>query len=85
MIRSATAFGLAGARQIGDAVRSLSSYIVLRLVTDGESLPRPFIVSFRGDDMLPPPPIFGVLRVWGDSVRRRIGRHRGDGRRVELN
>ena len=74
-----------GARQIRDAVRSLSSYIVLRLVTDGESLPRPFIVSFRGDDMLPPPPIFGVLRVWGDSVRRRIGRHRGDGRRVELN
>ncbi len=75
-----------GARQIRDALRSLSSYIVVRLINDAESLPRPFIVAFRGDDMpAPPPPIFSVLRVWGHSVRRRIGRHRGDGRRVELN
>src|SRR5439155_1451485 len=32
-----------------------------------------------------PPPIFGVLRVWSESVRRRIGRHRSDGRPVDLN
>jgi hypothetical protein len=61
-----------GARRIRDAVRSLSSYIVVRLVTDAESLPRPFTVAFRADDLAPPPPIFEVLRVWGDSVRRRI-------------
>ena len=74
-----------GARRIREAVRSLSSYIVVRVVTDAEPLPRPFTVAFRADDMAPPPPIFGVLRVWGDSVRRRIGRHRSDGRPVELN
>jgi hypothetical protein len=73
-----------GARQIRDAVRSLSSYIVVRLVTDTESLPRPFIIAFRGDDMPAPPPIFVVLREWSDSVRRRIGRRRSDGRPVEL-
>jgi len=73
-----------GARQIRDAVRSLSSFIVVRLVTDTESLPRPFTIAFRADDMPAPPPIFGVLRVWSDSVRRRIGRRRSDGRPVEL-
>ena len=73
-----------GVRRICDAVRSLSSYIVVRLVTDTESLPRPFIIAFRGDDMPAPPPIFVVLREWSDSVRRRIGRRRSDGRPVEL-
>ena len=73
-----------GARQIRDAVRSLSSYIVVRLVTDAESLPRPFTVAFRADDMPAPPPIFLVLREWSDSVRRRIGKRRSDGRPVEL-
>jgi hypothetical protein len=73
-----------GARRIREAVRSLSSYIVVRLVTDGESLPRPFTIAFRADDMPAPPPIFGVLRVWSDSVRQRIRRRRSDGRPVEL-
>jgi hypothetical protein len=73
-----------GARRIRDAVRSLSSYIVVRLVTDAESLPRPFSVAFRADDLPAPPPIFVALRVWSDSVRRRIGRHRSDARPVEL-
>lgn len=64
-----------GARQIREAVRSLSSFIVVRLVTDARSLPRPFAVAFRADDDLPEPqPIFVVLREWSDSVRRRIGR-----------
>ena len=64
-----------GAREIKEAVRSLSSFIVVRLVTDAESLPRPFTVAFRADDDTPPPrPIFVVLREWSDSVRRRIGR-----------
>jgi hypothetical protein len=69
-----------GARQIRDAVRSLSSYIVVRLVTDAESLPRPFTVAFRADDMPAPQPIFLVLREWSDSIRRRIGKRRSDGR-----
>ena len=73
-----------GARRIREAVRSLSSYIVLRLITDAESLPRPFIVAFRDDDMPAPPPIFSVLRVWGDSVRRRIRRPRSGERPLEL-
>jgi len=73
-----------GARRIRDAVRSLSSYIVVRLVTDAESLPRPFTVAFRADDMPAPPPIFGVLRVWSDSVRRRVGRRRSHGRPADL-
>jgi len=74
-----------GARRIRDAVRSLSSYIVVRLVTDAESLPRPFTVVFRADDLAAPPPIFVALREWSDSVRRRVGRRRSDGRPVELN
>jgi hypothetical protein len=73
-----------GARQIRDTVRSLSSFIVVRLVTDAESLPRPFTVAFRADDMPALPPIFVVLREWSDSVRRRIGRRRSNGRPIEL-
>ena len=73
-----------GAQRIREAVGSLSSYVVLRLATDAESLPRPFTVAFRADDMPAPPPIFVVLREWSDSVRRRIGRRRSDGRPVEL-
>jgi len=62
-----------GARQISSAVRSLSSFIVVRVVTDVESLPRPFSVAFQADD-LPAPPVFAVLHEWNDSVRRWIGR-----------
>ena len=60
------------ARQI--AVRSLSSFIVVRMVTEDKSLPRPFTIAFRAEDTPAAPPIFVVLREWSDSVRRRIGR-----------
>src|SRR5439155_21460791 len=73
-----------GAQHSRKAVRSLSSYIVVRLVTEAESLPRTFIVAFRDDDMPAPPTIFGVLRVWGDSVRRRIRRPRTGDQPLEL-
>jgi hypothetical protein len=63
------------ARQIRKAVRALSSFIVVRVVTDAESIPRPFSVAFRAEDMPAPAPIFVVLREWGDSVRKRIARH----------
>ena len=62
------------ARQIRGAVRSLSSFIVVRMVTEDKSLPRPFTIAFRAEDTPAAPPIFVVLREWSDSVRRRIGR-----------
>jgi hypothetical protein len=62
------------ARNIREAVRSLSSFIVVRMVTEDKSLPRPFTIAFRAEDTPAAPPIFVVLREWSDSVRRRIGR-----------
>jgi hypothetical protein len=62
------------ARSIRDAVRSLSTFIVVRMVTEDKSLPRPFTIAFRAEDTPAAPPIFVVLREWSDSVRRRIGR-----------
>jgi len=62
------------ARNIRQAVRSLSSFIVVRMVTEDKSLPRPFTIAFRAEDTPAAPPIFVVLREWSDSVRRRIGR-----------
>lgn len=62
------------ARQIRDAVRALSSFLVVRVVTDTKLLPRPFSIAFRAEDIPAPTPIFVVLREWSDSVRKRIGR-----------
>ncbi len=62
------------ARNIREAVRSLSSFIVVRMVTEDKSLPRPFTIAFRAEDTPAAAPIFVVLREWSDSVRRRIGR-----------
>jgi len=62
------------ARHIREAVRALSSFIVVRMVTDDKSVPRPFTIVFRAEDTPAAPPIFVVLREWSDSVRRRIGR-----------
>ncbi len=42
-----------GARQIGAAVRGMSPFIAVRVVTDTASVDRPFSVPFHADDMAP--------------------------------
>jgi hypothetical protein len=62
-----------GAKEIRTALRALSPFIVVNVVTDATSIARPFSVPFRADDNaeLPAPPAVGLL-AWGLSLRRQL-------------
>jgi hypothetical protein len=61
-------------RQILEALNALSSFIVVRIVADGQTVQRPFGVVFRrNDDVVesPPPPL-NRFRAWSASLTRRL-------------
>lgn len=63
-----------GSRQIIAALRALSSFIVVRLVSDKGSLPRPFSVVFQADadaTMRSAPP-WERFQEWRASISRRL-------------
>jgi hypothetical protein len=62
-------------RQIVEALSALSSFMVVRIVADGQSVPRPFGVVFkRSTDAVPDPvaPPLERLRAWSASIGRRL-------------
>lgn len=63
-----------GSRQIIAALRALSSFIVVRLVSDRNSVPRPFSVVFRtdADVVMRSVPPWERFREWGASISRRL-------------
>ena len=63
-------------RQIVEALSALSSFIVVRIVADGQAVQRPFGVVFRRTHDVaepPPPPPVGRLRAWSEAITRRLG------------
>jgi hypothetical protein len=62
-------------RQIVDALTALSSFIVVRIVADGQTVPRPFSVVFRrsNDVVEAPAPPVGRIRAWSALISRRLG------------
>ncbi len=61
-------------RQILKALHALSSFIVVRIVADGQSVQRPFGVVFRRNDDVghsTPPPL-DRFRAWSASITRRL-------------
>lgn len=62
-------------REIVQALNALSSFIVVRIVTDGQGVPRPFSVVFkRSNDVVPDPvvPPLERFRAWSASIGRRL-------------
>jgi len=62
-----------GASKIGTGLRALSSFIVVRIVTEESRIARPFAVPFRdhSDDVMPSPTP-DRSRTWGSSLRRQL-------------
>ncbi len=61
-------------RPIVEALSALSSFIVVRIVADGQTVQRPFGVVFRRNhDVADPPPPSGRLRAWSALITRRLG------------
>ena len=61
-------------RHIVDALNALSSFMVIRIVADGQTVPRPFGVVFRrsNDVVEPPAPPVDGFRAWGAFITRRL-------------
>ncbi|HEX9278549.1 MAG TPA: hypothetical protein VGA51_19425 [Casimicrobiaceae bacterium] len=61
-------------RQIGAAMKALSSFVVVRVAADRQSVRRPFSVVFEASEEQIDfsPPAFEKLREWGISVSRRL-------------
>lgn len=64
----------AALREIVEALNALSSFIVVRIVADGQTVQRPFGVAFRRSDDLvePAPPPLGRFRAWSAAITRRL-------------
>jgi hypothetical protein len=62
--------------EIGTALRRLSAFIVVRIVSDKGAVARPFAVPFRdfNDPMIPSPAAARFL-AWGAMVRRQLVGH----------
>ena len=68
---------IAAAAEIRGALRALSSFLVLQVVSDTTLIERPFSVPFRAEQAMPaeaPPAPGSRLRAWGSSIRRQLGR-----------
>jgi len=63
-----------GLRQIQEALNALSSFIVVRIVADGQAVQRPFGVVFRRthDVVDAPAPPVNRFRAWSASITRRL-------------
>jgi hypothetical protein len=63
-----------GTRQILTAVNELSSFIVLRVVTDRQAAQRPFSVAFQVDEDMADDSVsaWERLREWSASITRRL-------------
>jgi len=65
-----------GASEITTALRSLSSFILVRMVADKGLIDRPFAVPFRdhGEAMMMPSPSPGRFWAWSLPLRRQLSR-----------
>ena len=62
-----------GASEISAAMRALSSFILVKVVGDKNSIERPFAVPFRDHvDALTPPPSAARFWLWRSSLRRQL-------------
>jgi hypothetical protein len=62
-----------GSSEIRSALRSLSPFISVHLVTDMSSVERPFSVPFRAhEDMAAEPLAPAKLLSWSSSIRRQL-------------
>jgi len=62
-----------GSSEIRGALRALSSFVLVHLVTDTASVERPFSVPFRGyDDMIASSLATAKLLAWSSSLRRQL-------------
>src|SRR5438874_808619 len=62
-----------GASEISAAMRALSSFILVRMVADKNSIERPFAVPFRDHvDAVMPPPSAARFWLWSSSLRRQL-------------
>lgn len=61
-------------RQIVEALQALSSFIVVRIVPDGQAVQRPFGVVFRRTREVvdAPAPSLDRFRAWGAAITRRL-------------
>jgi hypothetical protein len=64
----------AALRQIVEALHAMSSFIVVRIVADGQTVQRPFGVVFRRnhDVVETPEPPLNRFRAWSASITRRL-------------
>ncbi len=61
-----------GAKEIRNALRALSPFIVVNVVTDAASVERPFSVPFHADDATESPQPAVALWVWRSLIRRQL-------------
>jgi hypothetical protein len=57
-----------GLRQIGVAIKALSSFVAVRIAADRQSVPRPFAVVFEASDDVMDVPVSGLERLWETSA-----------------
>ena len=64
----------AALRDVAAAMKALSSFVVVHLVTDRQAIPRPFSVVFEADEGEAdrPVPAWEKLREWSESISRRL-------------
>ena len=63
-----------GLRQIGAAMKALSSFVAVRIAADRQEVPRPFAVVFEASDDAIDFPVSGLEKLWetGASFSRRL-------------
>ena len=61
-----------GANEIRAALRALSPFIAVRIVTDMSSVKRPFSVPFHADNKAEPAAKASILLDWAESLRRNL-------------
>lgn len=57
-----------GLRQIGVAMKALSSFVAVRIASDRQKVPRPFAVVFEASDDAMDSPVSGLGKLWETSA-----------------